>query len=180
MKRMIPVLIIVALLAIVAVAGGMKKASSSAPSGSEVSGEKAEPVPNFTVYDKDGNEIDLESFLGKPVVINFWATWCPYCVAELSDFDRIAGEYRDSVNFMFIDVTDGRRETVEKALKYIEERGYENITSVYDTRGNASGLFRIRSLPTTIYLNGDGTFYDNRIGQTNYDAVKNRLDGMLS
>ncbi len=180
MKRMILVLIIVALLAVVAVMGGMKKTESQASSFGESTGEKAEPVPNFTVFDKDGNETDLDSYLGKPVVINFWATWCPYCVAELSDFDRIAGEYSDRVNFMFIDVTDGKRETVEKALAYLEDRGYENITSVYDTRGNASGLFRIRSLPTTIYLNGDGTFYDYRIGQTNYDAVKERLDGMLS
>ena len=160
MKRMIPVLIIVALLAVAAVMGGMKKSpSGSTPAGTGTS-EKAEPVPNFTVYDRDGNEIDLESYLGKPVVINFWATWCPYCVAELSDFDSIAGEYSDRVNFMFIDVTDGRRETVEKALAYLEEGGYENIVSVFDTRGNASGLFRIRSLPTTIYLNSDGTFYD--------------------
>ena len=78
---------------------------------------------NFTMIDKDGNTLKLSDLTGKPIVLNFWATWCPYCVQELPDFEELYKKYGDRVNFAVVNVTDGS-ETVEKAKKFIAEKGY--------------------------------------------------------
>ena len=137
-------------------------------------------IPNFTMFDESGEAVDFDSYRGKPMVINFWASWCPYCVEELPDFDRAQGEYADSVNFLYIDLNDGKRETVEKALAYLEKGKYENITTLFDTEGNASGLFRIRSLPTTLFVDREGHLVDYAVGRTSYERLTGRVDSMLA
>ena len=78
---------------------------------------------NFTMTDKDGNSLKLSSLTGKPIVVNFWATWCGWCTLEMPDFEEMYKKYGDRVNFAMVNVTGGS-ETVAKAKKYIEEQGY--------------------------------------------------------
>ena len=89
-------------------------------------GSSAEAVmaPDFTVYDREGNAVNFSDFAGKPVVINFWATWCGYCVKEMPSFEKAYQEFGDEVVFMMINVTDGFQETKEAAAEFIEEKGY--------------------------------------------------------
>ena len=70
-------------------------------------------APDFTVLDANGKRIRLSDNFGKPIVINFWATWCPPCKRELPDFDKLCKEYGDKVVFMMVNLTDGRRDTVD-------------------------------------------------------------------
>lgn len=81
-------------------------------------------APDFPVLDADGNTVRLSDMFGKPVVINFWATWCPPCKRELPDFDRLCREYGDRVVFMMVNLTDGRRDTVDGTKKFVSEKGY--------------------------------------------------------
>lgn len=76
------------------------------------------------MLDADGNTVRLSDMFGKPVVINFWATWCPPCKRELPDFDRLCREYGDRVVFMMVNLTDGRRDTVDGTKKFVSEKGY--------------------------------------------------------
>ena len=71
-------------------------------------------APDFTVYDGDGNEVHLSDYKGKPVVLNFWATWCYYCKEEMPDFDRAYEKYPD-VQFLMVNATDGIQETMASA-----------------------------------------------------------------
>ena len=112
-------------------------------------------APDFTVYDAEGNAVKLSDFSGKPVVINFWATWCGYCVREMPAFEKIAAEYSDEVVFMMINVTDGQKETKEEALAFIEEKGY-TFPVYYDTSGNAVDTFGIRGIPLSLFIDADG------------------------
>lgn len=136
-------------------------------------------VPNFEFMDRDGNTVDFDSFKGKPVVINFWGTWCPYCLLEMADFNKIAGEYGDDVNFLFLDVANSEDETVEAVEKYLSDKGYDNIVSYYDNPGYGIYMFGINSFPTTVYVDSDGYLYDATIGMTNYDDIKAVLDSLV-
>lgn len=140
--------------------------------------EKIE-VPDFTFTDADGHVVNFDDFKGKPVVINFWGTWCPWCLVEMEDFNKLAGEYGEDVNFLFLDVANGADETVEKVQSYLADNGYDNITSYFDSMGNGCYMFGISSFPTTVYVDSEGYLYDAAIGLTNYDAVKLIVDDML-
>lgn len=109
--------------------------SSEPEQGSEPAEESAleeEPVaepekdvilaPDFVVYDSEGNAVQLSDFSGKPVVINFWATWCGYCVKEMPSLQKAYEAYGDEVAFMIINVTDGHKETKEEAFAFVEEK----------------------------------------------------------
>ena len=137
------------------------------------------PVPDFRFTDEDGNTLHFDDFKGKPVVINFWGTWCPYCVMEMDDFDKAVAEYGDKVNFLFLDVPDGEGETPAKVHEFLDDNGYKNILSYYDTRGEGYYVFGLSSFPTTIYIDADGNLFDAAIGMTNYDEIKLIVDSML-
>ncbi len=136
-------------------------------------------VPNFEFKDGDGNVVEFDSFKGKPIVINFWGTWCPWCVVEMADFDKAVGEYGEDVNFIFLDVANDESETVEKVEKFLADKGYDNIVSHYDDPGYGIYMFGINSFPTTVYIDREGYLYDATIGATNYDSIKTVVDSML-
>ena len=93
--------------------------------------EQATLAPDFTAYDENGNQVSLSDYRGKPVVLNFWATWCYYCKEEMPDFNKAYGVYPD-VQFLMVNATDGVQETKEKAMQYVKDEGF-NFPVLYDT-----------------------------------------------
>lgn len=114
-----------------------------------------DPAPDFTVYDADGKPVKLSDMKGKPVVLNFWASWCPPCKAEMPDFDAVCKEYEGKVIFMMVNLTDGERETVESARNFIHMMEY-SFPVYYDTDMEASNTYGIQSIPTTFFIDADG------------------------
>lgn len=120
--------------------------------------EEDEPLEalDFTVLDYDGKVVKLSDYIGTPIVLNFWASWCPPCRDEMPHFNKVSEEYsKDELLFLMVDMADGGRETVEKGKKHVEDNGY-TFTVLFDTEQNAAATYGIRSLPTTIFINKDG------------------------
>ena len=96
----------------------------SEPAAETESADHEEPeyvlAPDFNVYDKDGNTVHLSVFFGKPIVLNFWASWCGPCQSEMPDFNEKYAELGDDIHFVMVNMTDGGRETVETASAFIE------------------------------------------------------------
>lgn len=140
-----------------------------------------EPViaPDFTVYDADGGEVHLSDFAGRPVVLNFWATWCGPCKAELPGFQAVYDECGDEVAFLFINLTDGARETVEGVGEFLAENNY-TIPVYYDTAGDAANTYGARSIPATALINADGEIVGAQIGMVDEDALRDAVLSMLS
>ena len=112
-------------------------------------------APDFTVYDREGNPVRLQDYFGKPIVLNFWASWCGPCKMEMPDFNEKYLELKGEVHFLMINMTDGSRETVETASDFIAEQGYV-FPVFFDTTYDAARTYGAYSLPTTFFIDGEG------------------------
>ncbi len=112
-------------------------------------------APDFTVQDAEGREHSLSDFLGKPVVLNFWASWCPPCKAEMPEFNQVFEEQGEEVQFLMVDLVDGMRETREKGAKYVEEMGF-TFPVFFDMDQSAAYAYGVATIPTTYFIDAEG------------------------
>lgn len=129
-------------------------------------------VPNFTLTNEKGESVSLSDYSDKVVILNFWASWCPPCKAEMPEFNEMNAELKGSkdVVLLTINMTDGQRETKEKALKYLKDNNY-NLNVLFDVDGIAAGIFGIESIPTTAIIDKEGYLHAYTMGVTTKNAV---------
>ena len=136
---------------------------------------QALPAPDFTVYDADGNEVRLSDFVGKPVVLNFWASWCGPCQGEMPDFQQMYQQYGDEIQFMMVNLTDGSRETVSSASAFVKNKGY-TFPVFYDTDLDAATVYGVYSIPITILIDAKGSYVAHAAGAVTADALQMGID----
>ena len=136
------------------------------------------PAPDFTVLNKEGEKVTLSSKKGKPVVVNFWASWCGPCKNEMPDFDAAYKKYGDDVEFMMVNLTDGRQETVEKATKLIEKNGYE-FPVYFDTEREAAYIYQTVSIPRTLFVDKDGNAEVIYVGMITDKVIEEQIEKLL-
>lgn len=132
-------------------------------------------APDFTVYDLEGNEVHLTDFFGKPIIVNFWASWCGPCKMEMPDFDAAYNTYKDDIVFLMVNMTDGSRETVEVASEFIANSGY-TFPVYYDTQYSASITYSVASLPTSYFLNSQGELVAHAKGAIDAETLQRGID----
>ena len=132
------------------------------------------PAPDFTVYDEAGNEARLSDYRGKPVVVNFWASWCGPCRMEMPEFQEKHLELGGEVQFLMINMTGGR-ETVETARDFIAGQGY-TFPVLYDTEGDAAVTYGAYALPTTYFIDAEGYAIAQARGAINSETLQAGID----
>jgi len=134
---------------------------------------------DFTAYDADGNKVSLFDYIGTPIVLNFWASWCPPCKMEMPHFNKVSEEYsKDELIFLMVDLVDGQRETVETGKAYIEENGY-TFTVLYDSDQEAAYTYSIRSIPCTLFIDSEGYVEAGVEGSIDEDTLRRGIDLIL-
>jgi len=139
-----------------------------------------ERAPDFALIDWDGNPIRFSDIVagGKPVVLNFWASWCPACRNEKPGFERVYRDRGGDARFVMLGLADGVRETVETGRNYIEGGGF-TMPVYFDTLQEGVRAYGIRFLPTTVFIDGDGYIVAEMQGMVSEEALRRAIDFML-
>lgn len=138
-----------------------------------------EAAVDFTMMDRYGEEHKLSEFFGKPMILNFWATWCGPCQMELPYFDEANALYQDQIQFLMIDLADGAYETREGAIAFAENKGY-SFPLYFDELGEASSAFQITAIPLTIVMDADGGIIDSHLGTMSSEELQVLIDKVLN
>lgn len=161
--------------------------ASAAPSPSASSDASAAPTedaqtqnaPDFTVYDEKGNQVSLSSFTGKPVVVNFWASWCPPCKAELPYFQSAYEKYGKDIRFLMVNLTGDGNDTKEDAQTLITQSGY-SFPVYYDTDNAAAIAYSIRSIPMSCFITADGKIQSTHTGGMSQEMLETQIQALLT
>jgi peroxiredoxin len=135
--------------------------------------EAARAAPDFVLRTVDGGQVRLSELRGKVILLNFWATWCPPCKAEMPDLDALYRQYGAARNFVVIGVD------VEEEAAAVAAFARENNVAfplVLDADGAVTnGLYRVRGLPTSMIVDRAGDIRDSWMGQISRAAMTLRL-----
>jgi len=145
-------------------------------SGSYTPGRNEPVAPDFTIYDGDGNIVHLSDFAGKPVILNFWASWCTPCQKEMPDFNEKYLEYGDEIQFLMIDFA--KDDIIEDAKKYVSEMGFE-FPVYFDTDGEATKIYEVVGFPTTVFIDADGYIMEKYRGTISAETLQSGIDKIL-
>ena len=134
-------------------------------------------VPNFSLRTKDNETIHLSDYRGQVVVLNFWASWCPPCKAEMPEFQELHDDFEESGEavLLLLNQIDGRQETVEKGTKYLADNKL-TMTNLLDHGTVGRQIFGIPGLPTTVVIDAEGYLSSYVVGQTTAATVRRMIE----
>lgn len=135
-----------------------------------------ENAPDFTLKDMSGKDVTFSSFKGKPVLLNFWATWCPYCRQERPHLKSLHEEYREELVIISVSIDRSTR-TVKN---YMEQNPAPYIV-LSDTEGMAAVPYNVMSLPTTYLIDREGTISRKLMGMVKWSekGAKEFIDTLI-
>lgn len=128
-------------------------------------------APDFDLVDLDGNNVRLSDLRGKVVFLNFWASWCPSCIAEMPDIEAVHQKYKDqNVVVVGVDI----RENENTVRRFTEDNGYD-WTFVLDKTGLVSYTYEIDGIPASFFLDTNGIIRSAKVGAMSQTAMESSL-----
>ena len=177
---LVPVLLIPVLLGLLAAPGCTPSAQDITkerqpgpppPSRLPPAPEVGRLAPDFTLIDLEGDSVTLSDFQGKAVFINFWATWCPPCRAEMPDIEAVYQEYKSKdVVVIGVDLL----ETESEVRQFVQRGGY-SWTFVIDTTGEVTNDYGITAIPTSFFLDKEGIIRAVKVGAMTKRVMESQL-----
>ncbi len=123
-------------------------------------------APDFTVQDLDGNEVSLSDYRGNLVFLNFWATWCPPCRAEMPSMQKLSERLSDQ---KFVILAVDLQEPEMTVRQFIEDNRL-TFSVLLDGEGQVGGMYAVRSIPTTYLIDRNGMLLGMAIGGREWDT----------
>ncbi|MDD3705761.1 MAG: redoxin domain-containing protein [Clostridiaceae bacterium] len=151
--------------------------AESAPSADDNISESKINLMNdydFSLEDLNGNKVDLSSFKGKKIFLNFWATWCPPCKAEMPDIEKLYQETKDS-DLVILAVNVG--EDKKTAQNFMNANKY-NFTVLLDVTGEVSRLYQVTGIPTSYFIDTEGFLEDGITGGISLESMKEYISNL--
>ncbi|MBI2046357.1 MAG: TlpA family protein disulfide reductase [Parcubacteria group bacterium] len=140
------------------------------------SDSRLDKAPDFSLQDYEGKIVRLSDFKGKPIVINSWAAWCPFCRKELVDFAAAQHEFGDKMVVIAID----RAESRDTAKKYTDELAVtSDIVFLLDPSDSFYRSIGGFSMPETIFVSRDGHIVDHKRGPMGVSEIRERIQKIL-
>lgn len=146
-----------------------------------VSGEAADTglavgktAPDFKLKTMDGEEMSLSDFRGQPVFVNFWATWCPPCRAEMPDMEKLYGNM--DIEILAVNMTDTEKNAGAVA-DFVDETAL-TFPILMDVDGELSSVYNVRAYPTSYLIGADGKIGFIAYGAMNYDHMVQEFEKM--
>lgn len=162
MPRQRQVLIAMALVLVAAACGG----------GGDT--QAGPPVPDLPFETFDGQRTNLAAFEGQPLVVNFWASWCPPCVAEMPEFERVHLARHDEVRFIGLNTQDN----LADAEALVELTGVTYDLGL-DPDGELFRQFEVIAMPSTYFVGDDGVIVHDHAGILNEQQLHDLIDEHL-
>lgn len=123
---------------------------------------------DFKLKDLNGKDLSLSDLKGKKVFVNFWATWCPPCKAEMPEIEKLYQETKDS-DLVIVAIEIG--EPLDTVKSFIDSNKY-NFKVLLDSDQSVSSKYGITSIPTSYFIDVDGNIISKRLGAMNINEMK--------
>jgi peroxiredoxin len=163
--------ILISLFTVFLATGLSNRASATGRSGEQLIGKKS---PEFFADAIDGDPVSLSNYLGSPIVLNFWASWCPPCRDETPHFEKMWRLYRQKgVVLLGINVQD----TVADADRYIKEFDV-TFTNAIDKDGKIMVDYGVTGLPVTFFIDREGIIIGRWVGSIGESSLKSRAEAL--
>ena len=144
----------------------ISQTNEDVPLNNMVINEIPKPIPSLIFENFAGNEINLKSYHGKLVIINFWATWCAPCKKEMPSLDNF---YQDN-NFKNLQIfaVNMEQPNTLKTKKFYTDLNIQKLEIFFDRHLNFVKEFKLRGVPTTVLINKKGEEFARIIGEVNF------------
>jgi len=127
-------------------------------------------APDFTMYNAEGNQVNLSDFFGKPIVLNFWTTWCPACIVELPYFEQFRAEVGDNVQILKVNIREAR----EQVESFMQDSGFD--FPVFFDEGAGADMFDVQFIPMTFFIDSNGQLVSSISGAATLDSLHQELE----
>ena len=167
------IIVVVLSILLVLITGWLVVQSIKNPSQGKPTAPPPPDAPDFTVTDINGTPVKLSDLKGKPVVLNFWASWCGPCRMEMPEFEKVYLEMKDKVTFLMVNVTISEN-SKQDAVSLIQQLGH-TFPVYYDADGTATAAYGVDALPTTCFIDSKGRLITRAAGAMDADTLKHAI-----
>ena len=157
---------------------------SRVPPGASTQGKSPAPrqdflAPDFELTTSTGETVRLSDLRGKPLIVNFWASWCEPCRYEMPAMQRVYQEY-SSQGLEILAVNSTAQDTIQNVLDFVTQQGL-TFPILLDQQGTTSSTYRVQALPSTFFIRPDGVIQEVVVGGPMSEALlRTRVERLLS
>jgi len=190
MRKQVMVLILAVILAGVAVfqnrSGNMFDQKADTPAEGATASQQVEELPKvgfkappFTLKALDGESYSIPHPTGKPVIVNFWASWCGPCRLEAPELVKLYDKYKGKLEIYAVNMTT--QDTVEDAKAFADAFGFAFPVLLDDDEKNpVSNRYRVQAIPTTFFVDKNGLIVDKVTGLVDPQTLESKFKSLAA